>query len=79
MPNGAGCLDSQEAVEYLGCTPNWLRERVKFHQIAYSRIGKKLWFDPVDLDAAVLSMHRSEAVGMVPAGRGAPRRRVASR
>jgi excisionase family DNA binding protein len=66
MSNGAGQLDFTEAVEYLGCTRNWLTTRVKNQEIKFFKLGRRYWFEADDLRGVrdTTSMH--EALGIAP-------------
>jgi excisionase family DNA binding protein len=53
-------LSTGDAATYLGTTPAALRKRVELGEIAYHKLGRRLWFRIDDLDA-YMNQDRTEA------------------
>jgi hypothetical protein len=76
MPNGAGHLDFGEATAFVGCSPHWLKARMRAGEVRYYPFGKCLWFRPADLltmmdtvsdrNAAVVRRRRVRQGSQVP-------------
>ena len=53
-------LPTKEAATYLGTTQAALRKKVELGEIAYHKLGRRLWFRVDDLDA-YMNQERHEA------------------
>jgi excisionase family DNA binding protein len=53
-------LSTNDAAAYLGTSPAALRKRVELGEVAYHKVGRRLWFRVDDLDA-YMNQDRHEA------------------